>query len=78
MRPTIIAIRHLEIDNHVIAHGCEIMPGLLPKETVAKLLDQGRIQERPRRSLFRLLHHFAGCTETEPLDDELTSYSLRE
>ena len=75
---TLIAIRHLEIDGHVFAHGTEIMPGLLRKETVAKLLDQGRIQERPRRSLYRLLHQFSGCTETEPLDDELTSYTVGE
>jgi hypothetical protein len=73
---TLIAIHHLEIDGHVFAHGTEIMPGLLSKETVAKLLDQRRIQERPRRSLYKILSNFSGCRETEPVDAELAAYAL--
>ena len=67
---TLVAITHVEIQGHVFKHGCEIMPGLLTDQTVAKLLDQGRIKEHPaRRSLYRLLYRFSGCKETEPLDD---------
>ena len=31
---TLIAIRHLEIDGHVIAHGTELKPGLLAQPTI--------------------------------------------
>ena len=78
MRPTLIFVRHTEINGRAYRHGDELPSDLLSQETIARLIDQGRIKEQPRRSLYRLLHHFSGCSETEPLDDELTSYSLRE
>jgi hypothetical protein len=75
---TLIAIHHLETDGHTFAHGTEIMPGLLATKTVAKLLDQGYIKELPRRSLYRLLHHFSGCSETELVDKELQQYTVQD
>ena len=77
---TLIAIRHLEIDGRVIAHGTELKPGLLAKATVDKLLDQGSLKEydsADRRSLHRLFAPFSGCEEREQLTkDELTELSL--
>jgi hypothetical protein len=78
MRPTLVAIRHLEIQGHVFHHGSEIMPDLLSKESVDKLIDQGALREYPeRRSLFRIFSQFSGCKEREQLDkDELDAFAL--
>ena len=76
---TLIAIRHLEIEGHVFAHATEILPGLLPKDAIDKLIDQGQVKEydsRDRRSLYRLFAPFSGCKARQPLDAELTAYAL--
>jgi hypothetical protein len=80
VRPTLVAIRHLEIEGHVFAHGAEVMPELLSNETVDKLLDDKRIADYPeRRSLYRMLTTFSGCKEKEQLSDaELTELCLPE
>jgi hypothetical protein len=78
MRPTLVAIRHTEIQGHVFHHGSEIVPGLLSKESVDKLIDQGALREYPeRRSLFRIFSQFSGAKESEQLDkDELVQFAL--
>jgi hypothetical protein len=78
MTATLIAIRHLEIDGHVFHHGAEVVPGLLAKEVVDKLLDQGVIREyRERRSLHRLFSVFSDCKDKEQLTKaELTEFAL--
>ncbi len=78
MTPTLVAIRHLEIDGHVFQHGAEIVPGLFAQEVVDKLLDQGVLREYPeRRSLHRLFAPFSGCKNREQLTKaELTSFAL--
>jgi hypothetical protein len=76
---TLIAIHHLEIEGRVIAHGAEIMPGLIAQKTVAKLLDQGRVRETEHRSLYRIFSVFSGCKEREPLtEEEIDAYTLPE
>jgi hypothetical protein len=77
---TLIAIRHLEIEGHVFAHGTEIMLGLLAKDAIDRLIDQGSVREydsKDRRSLYRLLAPFSGAKEREPLDAELTAFGLQ-
>jgi hypothetical protein len=77
---TLIAIRHLEIAGHVIAHGCEIAPGLLAQATINRLIDQGSVKEydsADRRSLHKLFSKFSGCAESEQLTkDELDTLAL--
>ena len=77
---TLVAIRHLEIDGHVFSHGAEIVPGLLAKETVDRLIDEKRVKEydnRDRRSLYRLFSCFSGVSEKEQLEkDELDTLTL--
>ena len=77
---TLVAMRHLEIEGRVFHHGAEIMPSLISRATLAKLIDQGRVREydsRDRRSLYRLFSRFSGCEETELLSDvERTAYAL--
>jgi hypothetical protein len=69
MRPTLVAISHLEIEGRLFHHSAEIIPGLLAKETANKLLDEKRLIECPgRRSLYRLFSKVSGCDETESLD----------
>jgi hypothetical protein len=71
MRPTLVAIRHVEIEGHVFHHGSEIMPDLLSKESADKLIDQGMLREyRERRSLYRIFAPFSGAKEKEQLDDD--------
>jgi len=77
MRPTLIAFQHFEIDGHVFRHAQEIMPALIDEKKLDKLLDQGRVRECPeRRSLYRIFHVFNDCSETEPLDEELSQFAL--
>jgi hypothetical protein len=78
MTATLVAIRHLEIDGHVFHHGAEIVPGLLAKEVVDKLIDQRVLCEYPeRRSLHRLFLAFSDCKEREQLTKaELTELAL--
>jgi hypothetical protein len=77
---TLVALRHFEVEGHVFHHSAEIMPGLLAKETVDKLIDQGLVKEydsADRTSLYRLFAPFSGCEERDPLShEELTSYGL--
>ena len=77
---TLVAMHHLEIEGRVFHHGAEIIPGLISRATLAKLIDQGRVREydsRDRRSLYRLFSRFSGCADTEPLSDvERAAYAL--
>ena len=74
---TLIAIHHLEIEGRVFHHGAEIMPGLFAQETLAKLLDQGRVRETEQRSLYKIFSVFSGCQESESLTpEELSAYAL--
>jgi hypothetical protein len=77
---TLIAVHQLEIQGRIFHHGSEIMPGLIPAATLAKLIDQGRVREydsRDRHSLYRLFSKFSGCKESEPLtEEEIEAYSL--
>jgi hypothetical protein len=78
MRPTLVVIRHLEINGRVFAHGSELPPDLLTQEEAAKLLDAGSLVEYPdRRSLYRLFHLFSGSKEQEQLTkEELSAHAL--
>jgi hypothetical protein len=79
MRPTLVAINHLEIDGCVFHHNSEIIPGLLNKEAADKLLDQKRLIESKRRSLYRLFPKFSDCRESEITDkEEQAAYGLPE
>jgi hypothetical protein len=77
---TLVAVHHLEIEGRVFHHGAEIMPSLISRATLAKLIDQGRVREydsRDRRSLYRLFSRFSGCDETEQLSDvDRAAYAL--
>jgi hypothetical protein len=77
---TLVATHHLEIEGRVLHHGAEIMPGLISRATLAKLIDQGRVREydsRDRRSLYRLFSRFSGCEDTEPVSNvERMAYAL--
>ena len=79
-RPTLIFIRHHEIDGRVFSHNSELEPDLLSQETVNKLIDAGVLKEydrRDRRSLYRLFPAFSGAKEKEQLDnDELDEFAL--
>ena len=73
---TLILIRHLQIGDRQFHHGSELPPGLLPREAIDLHLDRREIVEydaSERRSLYRLLHHFSGCKETEPLSNDETA-----
>jgi hypothetical protein len=78
MRPTLIFIRHHELNGRLFHHGSELPPNLLSVEQLDQLLDKGFVRETPeRRSLFRLFAQFSDCTEREALDaDELRAYAL--
>ena len=78
MRPTLVVIRHLEIDGRSFTHGSELQPDLLTRGEVDKLLDEGKLAEYPeRRSLYRLLSAFSGCSEKEHLtNEELAAHTL--
>jgi hypothetical protein len=75
---TLVAMHHLEIEGRVFHHGAEIVPGLLAKEVVDKLLEQGVLREYPeRRSLHRLFSAFSECKDREqPTKAELTEFAL--
>ena len=80
MRPTLVFIRHHEIDGRIFIHGSELQPELLAQETIDRLIDAGALKEydsSERRSLFRLLPAFSGCNEREPLtQQECDAYAL--
>lgn len=78
MRPTLVFIRHYEINGRLYRHSEELPPGALPQETVDRLLDQGVLAECPeRRSLYRLFGPFSGCKERESFTkQELTDFTL--
>ena len=77
---TLIVIRHLQVGDRVFVHGAELPPDLLPREVIDVHLDHKLLIEydsSERRSLYRLLHHFSGCSETERLsNEELTACAL--
>jgi hypothetical protein len=78
-RPTLVFIQHHEIDGRIFTHASELEPGLLSPEQVNKLIDRGVLKEydsSERRSLYRLLHHFSSCSETERLSTEELAAAL--
>jgi hypothetical protein len=78
MRPTLVVIRHLEIEGRAFAHGSELPPDLITQEEANELLDAGSLCEyRERRSLYRLFHLFSGSKEQEQLTkEELSAHAL--
>ena len=78
MRPTLIFVRHTDFGDRAFPHAAELPPHFLGQEVIDKLLDSGRLKEYgERRSLYRLLHVFSGCTESEPLtDEEIALFSI--
>jgi hypothetical protein len=78
LRPTLVFIRHHEINGRLYRHAEELPPGALSQEIVNQLLDQGVLREyAERRSLYRLFAPFSGCKEIEELDaHELSAYGL--
>jgi hypothetical protein len=77
MKPTIVCIGTRDINGTRVEHGEELPPDLLPQETIDKMLDQKILAEIcERRSLYRLFASFSGSQEREPLDAELTQFTL--
>jgi hypothetical protein len=78
IRPTLVVIRHLQIGDRQFHHGDELPPDLLPQEAVDAHLDRKELDDSTeRRSVYRLLHRFSGCSETERLTtDELIALTL--
>jgi hypothetical protein len=73
MKPTLVVIRHLQVGSQQFGHGSELPPDLLPREAIDLHLDRKQLIEydsNERRSLYRLLHRFSGCSETERLSNE--------
>jgi hypothetical protein len=73
-----VFVRHTDFGDRAFPHAAELPPHFLGDEAIDKLLDSGRLVEyRDRRSLYRLLHVFSGCSEREPLtDDESRMFAL--
>jgi len=78
VRPCLVFVRHTEFGDRAFTHAAELPPGFLNQDTIDKLLDSGRLREYgERRSLYKLLHVFSGCKESEPLtEEEIEAYSL--
>jgi len=77
---TLIVIGHLQVDARQFSHGEELPPDLLARESIDIYLDRKQLVEHDaneRRSVYRLLHHFSGCSETERLTtDEAAALTL--
>ena len=77
---TLIVLRYLQVGDLQFRHGEELPPNLLPQEAVDLHLDRRELVEydaNERRSLYRLLHHFTDCAESERLGNpELAEYAL--
>ena len=78
MRPCLVFVRHTEFGDRAFPHAAELPPDYLNQDAIDKLLDSGRLREYgERRSLYRLLHVFSGCKESQPLtDDEIGMFSI--
>ena len=64
---TLVVLRSLQIGDQLLLHGEELPPDLLPREAIDLHLDRRQLVEFgsiERRSLYRLLHHFSGCSAT--------------
>jgi hypothetical protein len=69
--PTLIFVRHGQIGTRHFQHGDELPPNMLPREIIDHWLDERWLAEAAdRRSLYRLFHHFSGCSESEQLSNE--------
>jgi hypothetical protein len=69
--PTLIFVRHHSIGGRLFRHGTELEPDTLSAEQIDRLLDEHILSDRTqRRSLYRLLHNFSGCKESQPLTNE--------
>ena len=77
---TLVVLGHLQVGDRQFYHGAELPPDLLPREAVDLHLDNKQLIEydaSERRSLYRLLHRFSGCSVSERLSDsELTQLAL--
>ena len=77
---TLIVLRYLQVGDRQFRHGEELPPNLLPQEAVDLHLDRKELAEYDsieRRSLYRLLHRFSDCSESERLsNEELAEYAL--
>jgi hypothetical protein len=79
---TFVIIRALRVGDRRFQHGDELPPDLLPQQAVDIHLDRRELIEydsAERRSLYRLLHRFSGCSEREHLsNEEHAAYALTE
>jgi hypothetical protein len=78
MNPTLVFIRHHQIEGHQFHHGDELPIGLLSQHEIDKMIDAGQLQEHAdRRSLYRLFPLFSGAPDQEHLtNEELTELAL--
>ena len=79
---TLVVLYSLQVGDQLFRHGEELPPDLLPREAIDLHLDRRQLMElgsTERRSLYRVLPHFSGCsvTTTERLSaEEQASYAL--
>ena len=77
---TLVILRHLQIGNRRLCPGDELPPHLLPAAAIDLHLDRKELVEydsADRRSLYRLIHVFSDCSQTEPLTPaERNRYAL--
>jgi hypothetical protein len=67
---TLIVLRYLQVGDLELHHGEELPPDLLPREAIDLHLDRRQLAEYDageRRSIYRLLHRFSGCSQSEQL-----------
>lgn len=70
---TLVVIHSLQVGDQQFRHGEELPPDLLPREAIDLHLDRKQLAEydaSERRSLYRLLHYFSGCSEVERLSNQ--------
>ena len=68
---TLVLIRHLQVGDRQFYPGDELPPCLLPPQVIDAHLDRKELDDRSeRRSIYRLLHRFSRCSETERLSTE--------
>jgi hypothetical protein len=64
-------MRSLQIGNRQLRLGEELEPFLLSDEEINRLLDCRDLAEvSERASLYRLLHHFSKCPESERVEGQ--------
>ena len=64
-------------EERILSHGAELPPGTLTENEISQWLDQGRLEQIDRRSLYALFPEFSGSPTTfEPMPDELAVFTL--